>query len=36
MEEATTKIKKSVLIRQRKEEAKALQGGASELPNFTS
>jgi large subunit ribosomal protein L22 len=27
--EATTKIKKSVLIRQRKEEAKAQQGGAS-------
>lgn len=27
--EATTKIKKSVLIRQRKEEAKALKGGAS-------
>jgi large subunit ribosomal protein L22 len=29
MEEATTKIKKSVLIRQRKEEAKAQLGGAS-------
>ena len=27
--EATTKIKKSVLIRQRKEEAKAQKGGAS-------
>jgi large subunit ribosomal protein L22 len=27
--EATTKIKKSVLVRQRKEEAKALIGGAS-------
>ncbi|HWZ02385.1 MAG TPA: 50S ribosomal protein L22 [Mucilaginibacter sp.] len=29
MEEARTKIKKSVLIRQRKEEEKAQQGGAS-------
>src|SRR6195952_5956046 len=29
MEEATTKIKKSVLIRQQKEAAKALVGGAS-------
>jgi len=29
MEEAKTKIKKSVLIRQRKEEEKAQQGGAS-------
>jgi large subunit ribosomal protein L22 len=29
MEEATTKIKKSVLIRQRKEQEKAQQGGAS-------
>ena len=27
--EATTKIKKSVLIKQRKEEAKALKGGSS-------
>ena len=29
MEEATTKIKKSVLIRQQKEAAKAVTGGAS-------
>jgi large subunit ribosomal protein L22 len=29
MEEARTKIKKSVLVRQRKEEEKAQQGGAS-------
>jgi large subunit ribosomal protein L22 len=29
MEEATTKIKKSVLIRQRKEQERAQQGGAS-------
>jgi large subunit ribosomal protein L22 len=29
MEAATTKIKKSVLIKQRKDEAKALKGGAS-------
>jgi large subunit ribosomal protein L22 len=30
MEEAIKKVKKSVLVRQRKEEEKALKGGASE------